>query len=271
MTTISSTTKTLILVAVGTSSIIATGIVDPIPQDPQYHQFADQRVYFEIPNALNVTSNLLFALIGIVGLIRLCIRRSLLVIDSIRVVYVTFFAALVAIAPGSAYYHWMPDNQGLAWDRLPMAIAFMSFFTIILAERLSLKLAKIIFLPLIITGVLSIVYWHYSELAGEGDLRPYGLVQFLPMLMIPMILLMFDAKFTHDHAVWWFLGWYLVAKVLEIFDDQVYEWLLLISGHSLKHLAVSIGCLIYLRYLQNRTLLDRASLPHAVAPDSIFD
>jgi hypothetical protein len=255
MTTISSTTKTLILIAVGTSSIVATGFVDPIPQDPQYHQFADQRVYFDIPNALNVVSNLLFALIGIVGLVHLCIRRSLLVIDSIRVVYVTFFAALVAIAPGSAYYHWMPDNQSLVWDRLPMTIAFMSFFTIILAERLSLKFAKITFLPLIIAGVLSIVYWHYSELAGAGDLRPYGLVQFLPMLMIPMILLMFDAKFTGDHAIWWFLGWYLVAKVLEIFDGQIYEWLPFISGHSLKHLAASIGCLVFLRYLRYRTVL----------------
>jgi hypothetical protein len=244
------------LTAVAALSIIATGFFDPVPQDPQYHQFADQRVYFEIPNMLNVVSNLLFALIGIVGLIRLCIHRSLLVIDSISAVYVTFFAALVAIAPGSAYYHWMPDNQSLVWDRLPMTIAFMSFFTIILAERLSLKFAKIIFLPLIVAGVLSIVYWHYSELAGEGDLRPYGLVQFLPMLMIPMILLMFDAKFTHDRAIWWFLGWYLVAKVLEIFDGQIYEWLPLISGHSLKHLAASIGCLVFLRYLQNRTALE---------------
>jgi hypothetical protein len=221
----------------------------------QYHQFADQRVYFDIPNTLNVVSNLLFALIGIIGLMQLCTRRSLLVIDSIYTVYIMFFAALVAIAPGSAYYHWMPDNQSLVWDRLPMTIAFMSFFTIILAERLSIKFAKIMFLPLIIAGVLSIVYWHYSELAGEGDLRPYGLVQFLPMLMIPMILLMFKAKYTGDRAIWWFLSWYLAAKVLEIFDGQIYEWLPLISGHSLKHLAASIGCLVFLRYLRYRTVL----------------
>jgi len=256
MTTISSTTKMLILVAVGTLSIVATVFVNPVPQDPQYHQFADQRVYFGIPNTLNVASNLLFALIGIAGLIRLCVRQSLLIFDSISLVYFTFFAALVAIAPGSAYYHWMPDNQSLVWDRLPMTIAFMSFFTIILAERLSLKFAKIMFLPLIIAGVLSIIYWHFSELADAGDLRPYGLVQFLPMLLIPVILLMFKAKFTRDRAIWWFLGYYLAAKVLEVFDDQIYEWFPLISGHSLKHLAASIGCLIYLRYLQYRKALE---------------
>jgi hypothetical protein len=247
--------KVLILALVTAVIIVASVLVNPVPQDQQYHQFADQRNYFDIPNTLNVTTNLFFALIGFAGLYFLCIRRSLIVVDSIFAVYITFFAALAAVAPGSAYYHWMPDNQSLVWDRLPMTLAFMSFFTIILAERLSLKFARIIFLPLIIVGVLSIVYWHRSELAGNGDLRPYGLVQFLPMLLIPMILLMFEEKFTRVRAIWWFLGWYLVAKIFEILDEQVFESLALISGHSLKHLGAGIGCFIYLRYLQTRSLI----------------
>lgn len=244
--------KTIVLVVIVAIIIIGTAFVDPIAQDQQYHQFADRASYFNIPNTINVVSNLFFALVGLYGLICLCIRRSLIVIDSIFPLYVTFFAALVVIAPGSAYYHWMPDNQSLVWDRLPITLAFMSFFTIILAERLSLRIAKNLFLPLIIAGVLSIVYWHYGELAGKGDLRPYGLVQFLPMLLIPIILLMFDAKFTWDGALWWFLGCYLVAKVFEVFDDQIFDFLSVISGHSLKHLLASIGCLIYLKYLQYR-------------------
>jgi hypothetical protein len=248
----STTAKTIILVVLAASIIIASAFVDPVAQDPQYHQFADQTAYFKIPNTLNVVSNLFFALVGLAGLFSLCIRRSLVVIRSIFPVYVTFFAALVIIAPGSAYYHWMPNNQSLVWDRLPITLAFMSFFTLILAERISLKFSKMIFLPLIITGILSIVYWHYSELAGEGDLRPYGLVQFLPILLIPVILLMFEARFTHDRALWWFLGCYLVAKGFEIFDDQVLDFLVVISGHSLKHLFAGSGCLIYLRYLQIR-------------------
>ena len=251
----SSSTKTLILLVVAALSIIVVGFVDPVPQDPQYHQFADQRNYFDIPNTLNVTSNLFFAVVGIMGLFRLWIRRSLVVIESIAIVYATFFTALLAIAPGSAYYHWMPDNQSLVWDRLAITVAFMSFFTIIIAERLSLILAKKVFLPLIVVGVLSIAYWHFSELAGSGDLRPYGLVQYLPMLMIPMVLLMFDAKYSHDRAIWWFLGWYLIAKIFEVFDDQVFAWIPIISGHSLKHVAAAIGCLIYLRYLQHRVAL----------------
>lgn len=251
--------KVAILAMVTAVIIVASVLVNPVPQDQQYHQFADQRDYFDIPNTLNVATNLFFALIGFAGLYFLCIRRSLIVVDSILAVYITFFAALAAVAPGSAYYHWMPDNQSLVWDRLPMTLAFMSFFTIILAEWLSLKFARIIFLPLIIAGVLSIVYWHRGELAGNGDLRPYGLVQFLPMLLIPMILLMFEEKFNRVPAIWWFLGWYLVAKIFEILDDQIFDWLGLISGHSLKHLGAGIGCLIYLRYLATRSLIDSAN------------
>ena len=262
MTSISTTTKTTILALVAAIIIIATGFIDRIPQDPQYHQFADQRSFFDIPNTLNVVSNLFFALIGIAGLFHLCLRRSLVIVKSLYSVYVLFFAALVAIAPGSAYYHWNPDNQSLAWDRLPMTLVFMSFFTIILGERLSPRVAKLIFLPLLIVGIWSIVYWHQSELAGYGDLRPYGLVQYLPMLLIPLILLIFEARFSSDRAIWWFCGFYLIAKGFEVLDHQIFDFLAIISGHSLKHLVASIACLIYLGYLQYRTALDPESQYH---------
>jgi hypothetical protein len=170
--------------------------------------------------------------------------------------YFTFFAALIAIAPGSAYYHWLPDNQSLVWDRLPMTLAFMSFFTIILGERISYRFAKLMFLPLLVAGFSSLVYWSFSELAGSGDLRPYALVQFLPMLMIPLILLMFRSNFTRDRDIWLFLVCYLLAKVFETFDEQIFQSLSIISGHSLKHIAAGVGCLVYLRYLYCRTAIN---------------
>jgi hypothetical protein len=238
---------------IGVILIVFTGFVDPIPQDQQYHQFADQRSYPSVPNTLNVFSNLLFTVAGIAGLYLLCVPRSLVIVDSIFPAYFTFFAALIAIAPGSAYYHWMPDNQSLVWDRLPMTLAFMSFFTIILGERLSSRFAKLLFLPLLITGLLLILYWSFSELSGSGDLRSYALVQFLPMLIIPLILLMFSSRFTRDRDIWIFLACYLAAKILEVFDDQIFQSLGFISGHSLKHIAASVGCLVYLRYLHSRT------------------
>ena len=245
--------KSIILVVISVIIITTVSFIDPVAQDLQYHQFADEATYFKIPNTLNVITNLLFILVGLGGLHRLYIRPTLVIIESILPIYSTFFTALILIGPGSAYYHWIPDNFSLAWDRLPITLAFMSFFSIILAERISSKIAKKMFLPLLITGILSIVYWHYSESTGAGDLRPYGLVQFLPMLLIPVILLMFKAKFTHDRYIWWFLGCYLIAKVCEALDDQIFDLMTVISGHSLKHLLASLGCFIYLRYLHIRT------------------
>ena len=255
MKAISNQQKSLLLILIGIFLITSAGLIDRIPQDPRYHQFADQRSYLSIPNTLNVASNLLFTVAGMAGLYLLCWRRSLLIIASLFPAYLTFFAALVAIAPGSAYYHWMPDNQSLIWDRLPMTLAFMSFFTIIIGERLSLRFARLVFLPLLIAGFSSIFYWSFSEQAGAGDLRPYALVQFLPMLTIPLILLMFGSKFTRDRDIWIFLACYLLAKVFETFDPQIFQSLAFISGHSLKHIAAGTGCLVYLCYLHARTAI----------------
>ena len=182
-------------------------------------------------------------------------QKSLRILDQIFPVYLFFFVALILIAAGSGYYHWSPDNQTLLWDRMPITLAFMSFFTILLAERVSIDLAKNLFVLLVIAGLASIIYWHYSELAGRGDLRPYVLIQFLPILLTPFILSMFASRYTRSSDIWWFLAWYLVAKLCEAFDRQIYDALIILSGHSLKHISASIGCLVFLRHLRFRKTL----------------
>src|SRR3978361_1364001 len=49
--------------------VLAAMIVPPIPQPLEYHQFADQRVFFGIPNFFDVVSNIAFLLVGTAGLI----------------------------------------------------------------------------------------------------------------------------------------------------------------------------------------------------------
>lgn len=77
-----------------------------------------------------------------------------------------------------------------------MTIAFMALFSIIIAEFVSTQLAKLILWPLIIFGIFSIIYWHTTESEGNGDLRLYILVQFLPMIIIPLILIFFKSPLT---------------------------------------------------------------------------
>jgi hypothetical protein len=246
-----------LLIAFVVIGVAAIFFVPRIAQDPGYHQFADMLTLLSIPNALNVLTNLFFAWVGIEGLYRLVRLDNLTIEEQIRPVYLIFFISLILVALGSGYYHLSPDNLSLVWDRLPMTIAFMSFFTILCAERLSLGLARKIFPLLLAVGIASVVYWHFSEQAGRGDLRPYVLVQFLPILLTPLILLLFPSRFDRSSDIWWFLAWYAASKLFEWLDTEIYELLIVISGHSLKHVAAAIGCLVFLRHFRLR----KPSLP----------
>ena len=236
-------------------AVVALFLLPRIPQDPGYHLFADQSDYFSIPNAMNVFSNFLFLWVGIAGCWKLYQGR-LTINDLSGYVYYLFFFSLTLISAGSGYYHWAPSNPTLSWDRLAMALAFMSFFSLILSERVSQALADTAFPILIFAGLMSVGYWHWSEANQVGDLRPYILVQFLPLLLIPFILILFPARFTRSSDLWCFFGCYLLAKILEALDHQIYSFLIFISGHSLKHILAGLGCLVYLRHLMLRERIE---------------
>ena len=233
--------------------ILGLLFTSPVPQDLQYHQFADQRTFFSIPHFCNVSSNITFFIFGLLGFIALTRKATLAILDNLKPVYMTFFTGIILVCFGSSYYHLAPTNATLVWDRLPMTIAFMSFFCLIVAEFLSEQIGKKLFLPLILVGILSVLYWYLTEVYFRGDLRFYGLVQFLPMLLIPLILFKGRSRFSHHHYYWWILLVYAAAKLLEHYDAEVYQWLGFISGHSLKHIASSLAPLfLYLGLIQRQ-------------------
>lgn len=247
--------RVLWLIGISLASFVAIFFVSPIPQDQSYHQFADQRAIAGLDNFFNVVSNLPFVVIGLAG-IRIIIRvdRSTIV-SEIYPAYLLFFGGVALVGFGSMYYHLDPNNRTLVWDRLPMTLAFMSFFSVIVGEFISGKAASKFqyFLPIL--GMSSIVYWHYTELQDKGDLRMYGLVQFLPLLLLPMILLMYKPRFSHAWAYWLFFGLYALAKVFEVFDAAFYHGSYVISGHTVKHLLAALGCYVFLRQIQIRRRL----------------
>jgi hypothetical protein len=236
--------------------LLVMAFVPALQQDLTYHDFSDQRTLFGIPNFFNVLSSLPYLLIGLPAAMVLLISKRLVIIPALRPVYITFFVAVALVCLGSGYYHLQPSNASLVWDRLPMAIAFMAFVTIIVAEYLDENLARKLFIPLILIGVASVFYWYYSETLHQGDLRPYLLVQFLPIVFIPVILLTRTSRFSHGYYYWLVLGCYVLAKILEQTDAAVYESLMLISGHSLKHLVSALAPLFFYLALRNRRLLN---------------
>jgi len=218
----------------------------PIAQDAAYHRFADARAWLGVPNAWNVWSNLPFVIIGVAGLLWLA-RHA----PSHRTMWVVFFTGITLTGFGSAFYHWHPNNDTLVWDRLPMTISFMAFFAALVAERVNERAGNWLFVPLLTLGLGSVVYWHYTD-----DLRLYALVQFGPMLLIPIILATRPAKYLRTRDVVIVLGWYVAAKVLERVDGLVYSWSGVVSGHALKHVAAAAAGAWVLRALRNQHTQD---------------
>jgi hypothetical protein len=225
-----------ILGVVAAGAVIAVLLVPPIPQDPAYHQFADVRPLLGIPNGLNVLSNLPFAVVGLAGLVAVSRLRTWE-----RWPYAALFAGTALTSIGSAYYHLAPDNWRLVWDRLPMTIGFMGLLTAVLAERVSLGLARRLFVPLLLFGVGSVVYWYWSETLGSGDLGPYAIVQFGSLLVVLIALLASRSTHGDDRYFYLGVGAYLLAKLFEYVDRPIYEAGHIVSGHAVKHAVAAVG------------------------------
>lgn len=218
-----------IIIALALLSVIGLLIAGPIVQDEAYHLFADSRKKLGIPNFWNVVSNVPFLIIGVLGLYNLKDEPN-------KYIYQVFCLGVILMSFGSAYYHWRPTTGTLFWDRLPMTIAFMSLFAIVINEFISTRRARQLFLPLLLFGIFSVIYWRISD-----DLRLYALVQFFPLLAMPLILILFNSAYTNVRAYWLLLIAYLIAKVFEHYDMELYELLNVMSGHSLKHFMAGVG------------------------------
>ncbi|HYA38327.1 MAG TPA: ceramidase domain-containing protein [Candidatus Methylomirabilis sp.] len=221
-------------------------LLPPIAQDPAYHDFSDHRGLLGIHNFLNVTTNLAFLAVGTAGIV-LCARRHECI--GARWAWLACFIGVALVCFGSGYYHMNPNNDTLVWDRLPMSIGFMALSVAVLAENVSPRLEKYLLAPAMILGVASVLYWHYTD-----DLRPYVLAQFLPLLLVPAILLLFKSPYTHRALLLVALAIYGASKLAEYFDTALFAATGdIISGHSLKHLLAALSLLVIYWMLRRRT------------------
>lgn len=203
-------------------------------QQQSYHLFVDTRNFFGIPNAMDVLSNIFFALTGLLGMWEVAKMTGLETKKS----WWWFFLSILLIAPGSAYYHWSPNDATLVWDRLPMSMGFMALYIVLLCEHLDFKIERYLF-PALAFGILSVMVWVMTS-----DLRFYFWVQFSSFVTIPFILLLFPSKFTMKGYYGVTLLLYGLAKWTEIKDKEIfYGSGEMVSGHTLKHVLAALGLL----------------------------
>ena len=239
----------LLLSSVITALVIM--LVPPVSQDPAYHNFADQRYISGIPHFWNVVTNIPFLVLGITGFLKIHKQELTGILPDLFRAYLTFFLGLVLTGLGSGYYHLDTSNSTLVGDRMAITISFMSFFVLIFGESISTKTASRLLVPLLFLGLASVVYWNITEKLGTGDLRFYALVQFLPMLLIPLMLLFYGSCLSGRRWILAIILVYGAAKIAEIYDHQIYE-LIGFSGHSLKHLIAAFGAFLFLKGLEVR-------------------
>jgi hypothetical protein len=249
--------KIYFLIGLSLIGIVATFLIEPISQDPHYHNFADTRTLLSIPNVWNVLSNLPFLAVGAAGLISIAKRKPAGLFPPLTAAYLIFFTGIFFTGLGSGYYHLNPSNATLLWDRLPMTVAFMAFFAVIIGEFIKLAAVRKMLLPLLLIGISSVLYWQLTESQGHGDLRFYALVQFLPIILIPVIMLLFRSNTDTNLYTWLVVLAYLLAKASETYDEQIFTFTQQISGHTLKHLLAALAPLIFLTGLHKRRIIQK--------------
>lgn len=236
--------RLLVLAIAVFGTLIYVMSLGPIPQDLEYHRFADTRGLFGIPNAGDVLSNLPFLLAGLYGLKVIRSRPP----GAMARAWTVLFIGVALVSFGSAYYHWAPDNASLVWDRLPMTIGFMGLFVALSGEFVDARRASQLLIPMILVGFSSVVVWAITD-----DLRFYAWVQGMPLLVIVVYLALFRPAYSHRAMLLAALLLYVLAKVTETYDEVVFEAMGgLLSGHSIKHLLAAGGCFLLGYYLESR-------------------
>jgi len=247
------------LIAFTLLCVAAAFVVPAIPQWPSYHQFADRRGAFGIPNFLDVASNAGFLIAGLAGLIVVFGGRTQFEFARERWPWTVFFFGMLLAGIGSAYYHLAPDNERLFYDRLPMTFAFMGLVASQIVDRIGVRAGLASLVPLLIAGAASVVFWRWTERAGVGNVVPYGILQGYAIVLLLSLAIMVPSRYRRGGDLYWIFGWYFVAKLLEAFDGSVFALGHLVSGHSLKHLAAAGSGFVACHMLMHRTLRPRTA------------
>ncbi len=219
-------------------ALVLLALVGPaIAQPPHHHHFADQRALWGIPCALDVLSNLPFALLGFIGL------GALLAVPALgraqRACAALFFGGLVVTAACSAWYHGQPDDAGLAVDRLGMVFAFAGLLGLAVADRISGRAGLAVAALVLVLGPLSVQAW-----ATSGNVLAWCVLQFGGMALMLWLATLRPLPSALGLRLGAILLIYTVAKALELGDHAVFDLTgQLVSGHTLKHAVASLAAL----------------------------
>lgn len=261
-------TGTRVVLGVGVLSFGAALLLPALPQPPEYHQFADRRIFYGIANFLDVVSNVGFLVAGLAGLVIVFRRETVFERPIERWPYAIFFLGMLLTSVGSAYYHLAPDNERLFWDRLPMTVAFMSLIAAQVVDRLAVRAGLALLLPLLALGAASVLHWRATERLGGGNVLPYAILQGASVVLLLLLAYANPSRYSNGTDVYWVFAGYVLAKVFESADHATYALGHVLSGHTIKHVVAAVAGAVVCRMLLRRTLCVPGGVPPSaeVAP-----
>ena len=243
------------------AAMLALACLGPhVPQADHYHDFADQRPLLGLVNAADVLSNLPFLLLGVWGLLATCKTPA----ETLRSQGGTpwlllVFGGLVLTALGSSYYHLLPGDVRVFWDRMGMVPVFAGVLGLALQSLLNTRSAWLSALCVLLGGPLALWIWLQT-----GQLLPWAVLQGAGMVLLVVLAVWQQRSPPAAQLIRWplaaIVAWYALAKLFELGDAAVWAGSgHLVAGHALKHLAAALAVLPLLRSLQQLRHLAHAN------------
>ena len=96
-------------------------------------------------------------------------------------------------------------------------------------------------------AVASVWWWWATNRPGPGDLRPYLLLQTVPLVLVPLWQMHAHRPRAGRRAFSLAIALYVLAKTAEVSDHTIHAWLQPLSGHTLKHLLAAVAAAVIVR------------------------
>jgi hypothetical protein len=204
---------------------------------PHGHPFVDARMFWGIPNFMDVLSNAPLLLAGLLGISVLQALQGAQLSPPARLAVTVFFVGLMLTGLGSAWYHWAPDAQGLVLDRLGMAVTFAGALALAVSERVSAAAASVTLRSSMMVALLSAVMP-----LSHDNVWPWVVVQFGGMALMFWLSLQKPVAGAVGVRIGVLLALYAVAKLFELGDETVFHATSgAVSGHTIKHLVAALA------------------------------
>lgn len=236
MRSILSKTEAVLLLAF--TALLGVALFAPaMAQSAHQHAFADTRTLGGVLYAMDVLSNLPFALMALAGFWLLWRLPARSVSNMQRAMALLFFGSLLLVAVGSGAYHLDPHDATLALDRYCMALAFAGLLGLATAGQVSERAGATLGLGLLALAPLAVYSWSIT-----GNVMPWAVLQFGGMALLWWLAMLRrrEGALRIDWAL--VLLAYGAAKLLEVNDHAIYHLSgEMISGHSLKHVVAALA------------------------------